>query len=62
MKCAICGSNKTIQKHHLCYHPPLIIFLCKNHHIMVHRHGTGKPNEILSRIPSMLKWVRVKES
>lgn len=40
-KCAICGTNEKLQKHHLSYDTEMIIFLCKEHHIFLHRHATG---------------------
>ena len=41
MKCVICKQNETNQKHHVCYDPPMVISICTNCHILIHKHGVG---------------------
>lgn len=36
-RCLICGNNKILDAHHV-YKDERVIFLCPNHHYMVHRH------------------------
>jgi len=42
-KCAICGSIKNLQVHHISYEPEETITVCKECHINLHgrKHGTG---------------------
>lgn len=55
MTCAVCGSEKQLQRHHVSYEPEMIIDLCKQCHKKLHRNGTGRGMDNLKRklIPIM---------
>lgn len=40
--CAVCGTDKKLKKHHLCYDPEITIFLCGSCHSKVHRYDPVK--------------------
>jgi len=44
--CAVCGKTEALQRHHICYEPEMVIWLCKDCHIKVHKHGTGSPAKV----------------
>ena len=45
-KCLGCKKVKELQKHHASYEPEIIIDICKECHIKIHRHGVGSPIRI----------------
>lgn len=43
--CQICKEKEATQKHHVSYYPELTIDICKDCHILIHKHGVGDPRD-----------------
>ena len=41
-KCALCGTTRQLQQHHISYDPEIIITVCRECHRKLHKHGVGR--------------------